>query len=145
MTLLFPNHFLSSITLFHHHLTLKISYHLMLLSYHLMVQHKTIKTWCTANSAQFTVTHIALYTSRIISNTSYTFISFHNALLTSNSINFNKHTERHYYFTKFLFFFDPFTRNQSFPSTHCDVMERLLPRPQSHNISLGGIRLYPRG
>lgn len=43
-----------------------------------------------------------------------------------------------------FFFFDPFTRNQSFPSTHCDVMERLLPRPQSHSISLWGDTPLPK-
>ena len=31
----------------------------MLLSHYPMVQHKIIKTWCTANPAQFPVTHIA--------------------------------------------------------------------------------------
>ena len=38
---------------------ISISYHLMLLSHYPMVQHKIIKTWCTANPAQFPVTHIA--------------------------------------------------------------------------------------
>ena len=52
-------------------LSFQFLYHLMLLSHYPMVQHKIIKTWCTANPAQFPVTHIcSIITSSLTQFTS---------------------------------------------------------------------------
>ena len=106
----------------------------MLLSHYPMVQHKIIKTWCTANPAQFPVTHIASshYPSlnslhHIISFHPLNFVNFYFCQASSHhpSLNFihhiiyfhpqsfvnlyfcqfNKHTKVFHFFTNFLLLF----------------------------------------
>ena len=106
----------------------------MLLSHYPMVQHKTIKTWCTANPAQFPVTHIcSIITSSLTKFTSsyhfhpQNFVNLYFCQASShhpslNSIHhiiyfhpqsfvnlyfcqFNKHTKVFQFFTNFLYLF----------------------------------------
>ena len=107
---------------YRYHLLLSYRYHfncLMLLSHHPMVQHKIIKTWCTANPAQFPVTHIASSHHPSL-NSIHHIIYFHpQSFVNLYFCQFNNHTKVFQFFTNILLLF---SRDSDLTTSFRDVV-----------------------